>query len=49
MRAEVKGLLFVTSTVTEPANENDVHEVACSSVEELLIPLGWPLAKNPGF
>ena len=50
MRAEVKGLLFVTSTVTEPANENDVQEVAwCSSIEELLIPLGWPLAKNPGF
>jgi hypothetical protein len=49
MRAEVKGLLFVTSTETEPANENDVHEVACSSVEELLTPLGWPLGKNPGF
>jgi hypothetical protein len=49
IRAEVKGLLFVTSTVTEPAKENDAQEVACSSVEELLIPLGWPLAKNPGF
>jgi hypothetical protein len=49
MRADVKGLLFVTSTVTEPANENDVHEVACSRVEELVIPLGWPLGKKPGF
>src|SRR5580700_7850432 len=49
IRAEVKGLLFVTCTVTEPSNENDVHEVARSSVDELLIPLGWPFGKNPGF
>src|ERR1700693_1147349 len=49
MRAEVKGLLFVTFTVTAPANENDVQEVACSRVDELVMPLGWPFGKKPGF
>ena len=49
IRAEVNVLVLFTWTVTEPAKENDVQEVACSEVEELLIPLGCPLGRNPGF